>query len=314
MTDLSKEGDTLGFSAKIPKNNDFVYLHNQRIGLVKFICRPDDICKDFIYWLMRSRNYQQFIVGAATGTSVRHTSPTLIKSFTFNIPPLKTQEKIAQILSSFDDKIDLLHKQNKTLETLAQTLFRHHFIENAKESWEVGKLGDEFEFVMGVSPEGKSYNTEKQGMPMFQGNADFDFRFPNNRIYTTKPKKMAQKFDTLISVRAPVGVLNMAKEECCIGRGLSAFRYKHDINLRSYTFYKLNSLSCEIQQFNDKGTVFGSISKGDFENIQILIPPQNFARNLNKKLATFDDKIYHNSQQIQNLEAMRDIILKKIFA
>jgi len=65
---------------------------------------------------------------------------------------------------------------------------------------------------MGLSPPGRSYNENKQGMPMFQGNADFTFRFPENRIYTTEPKRLARKFDRLVSIRAPVGDQNMANE------------------------------------------------------------------------------------------------------
>ncbi|MBI3584828.1 MAG: restriction endonuclease subunit S [Nitrospinae bacterium] len=86
MTDLSQEGDTLGYSAKIPKQDGFKFLHNQRIGLVNII--SDEADKDFIYWMMRTYEYQGFIVGAATGTSIRHTSPTTIKEYTFQLPPL----------------------------------------------------------------------------------------------------------------------------------------------------------------------------------------------------------------------------------
>jgi type I restriction enzyme S subunit len=66
------------------------------------------------------------------------------------------------------------------------------------------------------------------GIPMYQGNADFGFRFPTNRVFTTDPKRFAEIFDTLISVRAPVGEQNMANEKCCIGRGVAAFRYKNE--------------------------------------------------------------------------------------
>lgn len=312
MTDLSKDGDTLGYSAKIPEDSEHIYLHNQRIGLLLFL--RSDICKDFIYWLLRTKNYQAFIVNSATGTSVKHTSPKLIGEYRFPLPPLTTQQKIAEILSSFDDKIDLLHRQNKTLESLALTLFRHYFIDNPKrDEWELGKLGEEFDFVMGVSPKGSSYNEQQKGVPMFQGNADFGFRFPTNRIYTDEPKKFAEKFDTLVSVRAPVGAVNMAQEKCCIGRGLSAFRHKHK-DLHSYTFYKMKFLSKEFERFNDKGTIFGAISKGDFENIDIWIPPLEYGVRINQELKTIDDKIHNNTKQIQNLQAMRDVLLKAIFA
>ena len=137
------------------------------------------------------------------------------------------------MLSSLDDKIDLLHRQNKTLEALAETLFRQWFIEEAENDWEEGVLPDEFDFTMGLSPPGSSYNQEGIGMPMYQGNADFGFRFPTERVFTTEQKRLAKPLDTLISVRAPVGAQNMAKVKCCIGRGVAAFRYKN--NPKYYT-------------------------------------------------------------------------------
>ncbi|STP11800.1 restriction modification system DNA specificity domain protein [Helicobacter cinaedi] len=248
-----------------------------------------------------------------SGAAQQNLNVGLISNFTFLLPPLTIQQKIAEILSSFDDKIDLLHRQNKTLESLALTLFRHYFIDNPKrDEWELGKLGEEFDFVMGVSPKGSSYNEQQRGVPMFQGNADFGFRFPTNRIYTDEPRKFAEKFDTLVSVRAPVGAVNIAQEKCCIGRGLSAFRHKHK-DLHSYTFYKMKFLSKEFERFNDKGTIFGAISKGDFENIDIWIPPLEYGVRINQELKIIDDKIYNNSKQIENLQAMRDMLLKAIF-
>lgn len=268
---------------------------------------------NFIYYTLL--NSFEKLEQMTSGAAQQNLNVGLISNFSFSLPPLETQQRIAEILSSLDDKIDLLHRQNKTLESLSLTLFRHTFIDNPnRNAWQIGKLGEEFDFTMGVSPEGNSYNEDIQGMPMFQGNADFGFRFPNNRIYTTKPKRLAQLFDTLISVRAPVGELNMAKETCCIGRGLAAFRHKQDSNLYSYTYYKLHSLLKEIKQFNDTGTVFGAISKKDFESIAVTIPPLIFVKNLNQQLRVFDDKIYNNVKQIQSLESLRDIMLPKLLS
>src|SRR5690606_30884938 len=99
MTDLSKAGDTLGYSAKIPKYNGVNYLHNQRLGLVQF--KSDDIDPDFLYWVLRTQPYQYYIVGSATGSTVKHTSPTRICSYEFSAPTDKgEQHQIAQTLSS----------------------------------------------------------------------------------------------------------------------------------------------------------------------------------------------------------------------
>ena len=120
MTDLSKEGDTLGFSAKVPNDNK-TYLHNQRIGLIQFI--NPDFDKEFIYWFLRTEHYQKSMVNSATGSTVRHTSPNRIKEYVFYCPQkLEEQKAIAKILTAFDDKIENLQAQNKTLEQTAQTI------------------------------------------------------------------------------------------------------------------------------------------------------------------------------------------------
>ncbi len=313
MTDLSKDSDTLGYSAKIPYSTNHNYLHNQRIGLVQFV--NENVCKDFVYWLMRTREYQNYIVGSASGTSIMHTSPSRIEDYRCLIPSSQSeQESIASVLTSIDNKIDLLHRENKTLEAMSETLFRQWFIEEAKEDWEEGKLGDEFEFTMGQSPNGDSFNEDGIGFPMYQGNADFGFRYPTRRVFTTQPTRFAEINDTLISVRAPVGAQNMATEKCCIGRGVAAFRYKHNHDFYSYTYYKLKSLLEEIKQYNDNGTVFGSISKSDFENIDIVIPDINTIQHFQEQVKPIDDKIINNNKQIQTLIQQRDSLLPKLMS
>ncbi|WP_228488546.1 restriction endonuclease subunit S [Prolixibacter sp. SD074] len=235
--------------------------------------------KNFLYYLALSPDFRETAILSMTGSSGRQRVQTdVVKEHLFCIPSLPEQRAIASVLSSLDDKIDLLHRQNKTLEQMAEALFRQWFlpagasaqagVAEASEEGEVGKLGDEFDFTMGASPPGKSYNGE--GIPMYQGNADFGFRLPANRVFTTEPKRYAEKYDTLISVRAPVGEQNMANEKCCIGRGVLAFRYKHDNSF--YTYCKMKSLMDDIKQFNETGTVFGPISKSDFENLIFLFP------------------------------------------
>ncbi len=311
MTDLSKDSDTLGYSAKIPYSTNHNYLHNQRIGLVQFV--NENVCKDFVYWLMRTREYQNYIVGSASGTSIMHTSPSRIEDYRCLIPSSQSeQESIASVLTSIDNKIDLLHRENETLEVMAETIFRQRFIEDAKDDWTEGKLREEFDFIMGQSPIGESFNQDGIGVPMYQGNADFGFRFPTRRVFTTQPTRFAEINDTLISVRAPVGVQNMATEKCCIGRGVAAFRYKNNSSFYSYTYYKLKSLLDDIKQYNDNGTVFGSISKSDIESIDIVIPDKNIVMDFQKQVKPIDDKILNNNNEIQTLIQTRDNLLPKL--
>lgn len=258
--------------------------------------------------------YLPTLLSEATGSTFPNISKDQLHNLEISIPPLPEQKAIADVLSALDDKIDLLQRQNETLEKMAETLFRQWFIEETKEDWEDGTLKDELDFTMGQSPSGASFNEEKIGTPMFQGNADFGFRFPSERVYTTEPKRFAYPLDTLISVRAPVGAQNMAKIECCIGRGVAAFRHKTNLNWYTYVYYKLNYLMDEIKKFNDEGTVFGSISKKDFEDIAITIPNDESIAQYELVAKPLNDKLINNCEHIQTLQNLRDTLLPKLMS
>ena len=120
MTDLSKQGDTLGYSAIVPKSRR-VYLHNQRIGLVDAFNPNAD--KKYLYWFMRSTNYQKTIVATASGSTVKHTSPSRIYNVEIDLPPIDIQKKISRFLSVLDDKIELNQKINDNLQQQAFAIF-----------------------------------------------------------------------------------------------------------------------------------------------------------------------------------------------
>jgi type I restriction enzyme S subunit len=127
MTDLSKTADTLGYSAKIPREGNKTYLHNQRVG--KVIAKSSDANLDFLYWVMRHKDYRNFVVSTATGSTVRHTSPSRILAYSFLLPPPSQQQAIAHILGTLDDKIELNRKTNETLEAMAKALFKAWFVD-----------------------------------------------------------------------------------------------------------------------------------------------------------------------------------------
>lgn len=302
-------GITIGRSGNIGTphfyKNDF-WAHNT-VLYVKDFKGNSEI---FLFYFLKTLDFSQF----NTGSAVPSLNRNHIHELSVEFPHLPEQRAIASILSSLDDKIDLLHRQNVTLEKMAETLFRQWFVEEAKEEWGTGKLGDEFDLTMGASPPGESYNEEGFGIPMYQGNADFGFRFPTNRVFTTDPKRFAEKYDTLVSVRAPVGEQNMANERCCIGRGVAAFRFKKDNSFYTYTYYKMKSLINDIKQFNETGTVFGSISKSDFENIEIVIPDKISIHKFQNEANPIDDKITTNTIQVRTLTALRDTLLPKLMS
>lgn len=265
----------------------------------------------FLYYQLTLIDYTILNVGSA----VPSLTVPIINEIDINLPPLPEQKAIAEVLSSLDDKIDLLHRQNQTLEAMAETLFRQWFVEEDNgEDWQIGTLKDEFEILMGQSPPGSSYNKEKRGMPMYQGNKDFGFRFPSNRVFTSEPKRIAIKKDTLISVCTPVGAQNMANEECCIGRGVAAFRHKEFSEFCSYTYFKMRYMLDDIRKFNNEGTVFGSISKSDFEKMETEIPSKSDLEEIQSLLNPIDGKVISNCIQIQTLINLRNTLLPKLMS
>ncbi|WP_241592942.1 restriction endonuclease subunit S [Rosenbergiella epipactidis] len=296
----------------------FLYEQDDEIVLLSSIAiirLKDTVCKEYVRYFLLSPDCQ-FIMRSnyVSGSAIPRVVLKDFKKVPIVLPPLSEQKAIASVLSSVDGKIDLLHRQNKTLESMAETLFRQWFVEEAQEDWERGFLPDEFTLTMGQSPQGTSFNEEKVGIPMYQGNADFGFRFPKQRIYTTKPTRYAYENDTLISVRAPVGAQNMAMEKCCIGRGVAAFKFKKNNDYYTYTYFKLRSLMSEIKQFNDQGTVFGSISKSDLENFEITLPPCEIINRFETVVGPVNEKIISNCRSIISLESLRDTLLPKLMS
>ena len=299
MTDLSKEGDTLGYSAKTPKIAGKFLLHNQRIGLVEFL--SDNTHPDFIYWLMRTKDYQGFIVGAASGTSIRHTSPTSIKEYSFLLPPPQEQKAIAEILSSLDDKIDLLHRQNKTLENLAEILFRHYFIDNAKDDWEVGKLGD---FV--IPKKGKNI-TKAQVIdgkyPVIAGGLNPSCY--HNESNTKYP------VITISASGANAGFVNL--HYISVWSSDSSF-IDNTITDYVYFFYVFLKYCQEGIYDKQEGSAQPHIYPSHLMDLDIFKYPLELIEDYELNVTSFFDKISKNQKQIQTLETLRDTLLPKLIS
>jgi len=297
MTDLSKETDTLGYSAKVPKSDNKRYLHNQRIGLVQF--KNNDIDKEYLYWLMRTREYQGYIVGSASGTSIMHTSPTRIEDYTCLLPTLKEQKAIAEVLSSLDDKIDLLHRQNKTLEELAQTLFRQWFIEEAKDEWEVGTIGD-----ITILKSGKSRPKEESlinQIPIYGGNGILGYTNQFN----------AEDESIIIGrVGAYCGSLYLESQPIWVSDNALLAKGK-DTLFTKFLFYTLKNNELNSMA---EGSSHPLLTQGLIKSIPLLIPPVEKLEEFNIQVNSWYKKINFNKRQIKTLENMRDTLLPKLMS
>lgn len=278
----------------------------------------------FTYYFLQSDFYKDYVAGILGGSAQPNANAQQLTEVKLPVPKIDEQKQIAEILSSLDDKIELNRKINANLEKLAAALFKKWFVDTRlrrdfggqigdelPEGWRMGKLGEEFEIIMGQSPSGDTYNEKGDGLPFYQGRTDFGFRFPGKRIYCTDPKRKARALDTMISVRAPVGDVNLTHEECCIGRGVGAIRKD---SFSSYTFYTIKSLQNEISKFDSEGTVFGSINKDSLSNIPCVVPPRSMVDDFEKIATEIDEQILNLSQEIKNLISLRDSLLSRLMS
>lgn len=173
--------------------------------------------------------------------------------------------------------------------------------------WTVGTLSDIANITMGQSPEGESYNEDGNGIEFFQGSTDFGIFFPTTRVYTTNPKRMSKENDILLSVRAPVGTMNIAYQDCCIGRGLASIQGK--TNNTSFVRHLLKSNKKFFDRINNAGTTFGAITKDILYEMPVIIPPVKVIIEYEDLVAKSEAIIRSSENEIRQLTHIRDYLL-----
>ena len=308
--------------------------------------KPDLLNNTYLKFAMQAAFVQNQLKARSTGTTVLGISQRELRKVAIPLPPLPEQRRIAHTLGTLDEKIELNQQMNETLETTARAIFKSWFIDfdpvkakiegreppfmdtetaslfpsalqnsplgKVPKGWEVTTINEDFNLTMGQSPPGSTYNEDRKGMPFYQGRKDFGFRYPTRRVYCTTPKRFAEKGDTLVSVRAPVGDVNMANEKCCVGRGLASLRHK--TGSRSYTYYTMQSLQEVFSRYEAEGTVFGSINKTDFQTLSQLSPPNEIIEAFERLIFPLDQSVENNENESRTLAQTRDTLLPKLLS
>ena len=165
------------------------------------------------------------------------------------------------------------------------------------------KIREICNITMGQSPSSATYNENGDGLPFFQGAADFGKKFPMTRVWCSSPLKIAYAGDILISVRAPVGTMNIATSECCIGRGLAAIKVDEDACDSNYFWFALES---KISELNNKGSgsTFKAISKSILEETEIPLPELEEQRKIAKILTGIENISFASQQQLAKLDEL----------
>jgi type I restriction enzyme S subunit len=335
---------TVGQVALVPHGSFDRYLLSQsQMKLSADGTRADAL---FLYYLFTAPEQQNYIHQNVIQTGVPHTNLALLRNTPIHLPPLSEQRRIASILGALDAKIELNRQMNETLEAIARAVFKSWFVDfdpvRAKmegrqpfgmdaataalfpssfqnsllgripKGWRASTIGEEFCITMGQSPPGETYNQRGEGVLFFQGRTDFGFRFPTPRVFCAAPTRFAQPGDALISVRAPIGDLNMAAERCCIGRGLAALTHKSES--RSYCYYAIKSLHEAFLGFEGSGTVFGCMSKAQLTGLGCLAPDPRALSAFEAVAAPLDDRIAANHRESGTLALLRDALLPNLIS
>ena len=328
----------LNSSTKLLEKNDIVISARGTVGAMAMIPYPmcfnqscfglrgnNIVDKNFLYYLTRTKvdELRKTAHGSVFDTITRETFDNL----RCLVPPLQTQQKIGNILSSLDSKIELNKRINDNLEQQAQALFKSWFVDfdpfkdrkfvdselgKIPEGWKVGYLSEIADIIMGQSPNGSTYNENGEGIIFYQGRAEFGTRFPSIRLFTTNPTRIAPANSILISVRAPVGDINITHKECCIGRGLASAVSR--TNKSAFLLYTLFSLKSDLDKFNAEGTVFGSINRKALETLKILIPTNDIISKFEAIVASMDQQILTLHLESENLKILRDTLLPKLMS
>lgn len=288
----------------------------------KSMCLPE-----FLFYYLSSDIFFDYVMAGAKGTKMPRGDKQQILHFHMLIPSLDIQKQVISILSCIDKKIQLNAQINQNLEEQAKAIFKSWFVDfepfqNGKfvdselgkipEGWRVGTLNEIADITMGQSPQGASYNENAVGTVFYQGRAEFTDRFPSRRLFTTEPKRMANAGDVLLSVRAPVGDLNIANEPCCIGRGLAAIHAKN--GFASFIFYTMQALKTELEKYNGEGTVFGCINKDSLSSQKVIIPPRNIIADFESIASSLDCQYCVDFNENIHLAQLRDTLLPKLMS
>lgn len=293
----------------------------------------ESVDPDFIYFLLQSEAFNGYIRKMSTGSTIHHISLETMRNFKFSLPDYEDQKRISSVLMAFENKIHHNTRLTAELESMAKTIYDYWFTqfdfpdtngkpyrssggtmewnEQLKRSipkrWHAGQLSDIANITMGQSPAGETYNENGDGKIFYQGCTDFGTRFPVPRVYTTAPTRFAKAGDILMSVRAPVGTLNVAIEDCSIGRGLAALNSKMGSQL--YLWYTLAGFKQLFNVLDGNGTTFGSITKDTLYEMKVVIPEFSVVKAFEEIVQPIEQKIRATEQENRELTKLRNWLL-----
>jgi len=306
--------------------------NNEKCFLGKSACYfnvKENVEKLFIKYVVTNNHFQEHISVFANGTTIKNVSLKTMREYPFLLPPLPEQKSIAEVLSSLDDKIDLLHRQNKTLEQIAETLFRQWFVEEAKEDWEYVTLDDYVTCYNGVSYKSSELNPSETAMVTLKSFArGGGFRLDGFKEFTGKYKEthivkqgdIAVAHTDITQDAALVGnpVLIVDREEykiLVISMDLVKVEPIQPWMSKAFLYYLMKTRSFKQHCLGHaNGSTVLHLSKNAIPSFEFFLPPVNKIKLFTDRAANLLGKKNMNISQIRTLEKMRDTLLPKLIS
>ncbi|WP_415717856.1 restriction endonuclease subunit S [Maridesulfovibrio sp.] len=289
----------------------------------------------FISYQVRHPQIKSWLIQNSGGSTMLSLNQKILGRLPLVLPPLKTQQAIAHILGTIDDKIDLNRRMNETLEAMAQAIFKSWFVDfdgctefedselgRVPKGWRVAKIGDEISVVGGGTPATKNKDFWEGGT--IHWTTPKDLSQSTEKLLLTTGRKITSKGlakissgllpvnTVLLSSRAPVGYLALAKIPVAVNQGYIAMKCDKELS-PEYVIQWCNSIMGEIKN-RASGTTFAEISKKNFRNISVLVPEPSIMEKYSEIVAGYYDKIHANCKESQNLELIRDSLLPKLIS
>ncbi len=333
---IFQKGDTLFSNIRTYFKKVWYSSFNGTVSADVLVFRPKDnkiVNSKFLYYLLCNNEFTEYSVLTSKGAKMPRGDKDAIKNYTLNLPPLTEQKAIAEVLSSLDDKVDLLNRQNKTLEQMAETLFRQWFIEEADEDWEVLKLSDIAEVKNGFSFRSKDY-IEQQDDSLevlkmghiskdcgLKSNPKKDFvdRIPKLEKYILNKNDiviaMTDMKDNVVILGVPAMIDK--SNHYVLNQRVARVYLKSKQHLLSPYFLYLqlrNRDNIALLQSKANSGVQVNLTTQAIKDIEILIPPIDLQKNRNQNIEDLYKRIEKNQKQIKTLEKMRDTLLPKLMS
>ena len=284
--------------------------------------RPNkDIDSRFLSYFFQEKRFREYILNISVGATMPSINTEILKGIPVSYPSLPEQKAIASVLSSLDGKIDLLHRQNKTLEVMAETLFRQWFVEEAEEDWEVNSLLEIIQLIGGGTPKTAIAEYWDGDIPWLAGgdiasNHKSFVKYAKKNIteaaLNNSAAKLLPKYATIISARGTVG------KYCLLAQPMAFSQSNYGILPKNsdcyfFTYLLINHVVEELQA-SAYGSVFDTITTTTFKENKVQLPSESEILQFDNSVSVYFEKMFLNKSQIQILEKLRDTLLAKLMS